>query len=173
MPTKMSVKHKSTNWQWKWQLQSHYSRFHNTNTTYSKNLMKKCLLFTRMPPYCCDIRCDYVGKLVLDRSCPSFQLGILTVLLHFSVSEFVFSKFQVQWIAAWVLTDIMIWCILIHLCVANDFTTQQTKTKTNHIITGLEVLLNILTHALIYYEMVLSNIFWLRYLAPEWGGVLW
>ncbi len=48
MLTKMPIKHKSADWQWKRQLQSCYSTFLNTNTTYSKNLMKRwcCLLFT-------------------------------------------------------------------------------------------------------------------------------
>ncbi len=39
MLTTSSVKHKPTDW--KWQLQSCYSTFHNTNTTYSKKLMKR------------------------------------------------------------------------------------------------------------------------------------
>ncbi len=41
MLAKTSIKHKSTDWKWQWQLQSCYSMFHNTNTTYSKNLIAR------------------------------------------------------------------------------------------------------------------------------------
>ncbi len=80
---------KSTDWQWKWQLQSCYSTFHNP--THSKHLMKRwfCL------PCCCDVRCVYVGKLRLDRSCTSFRLGWPFL---FRVGGRFFSVFRVQWI---------------------------------------------------------------------------